>query len=54
MFARLVRGRLARDPGYAAVQTIPGIGPILGAVFVAEIGDVPGSPAPEQLACGPG
>ena len=27
-------------PGYVAVQTIPGIGPILGAVFVAEIGDV--------------
>ena len=40
LFAGLARGRLARDPGYVAVQTIPGIGPILGAVFVAEIGDV--------------
>ena len=40
MFAGQVRGRLARDPGYVAVQPIPGIGPILGAVFVAEIGDV--------------
>ncbi|MEU2167891.1 IS110 family transposase [Micromonospora chersina] len=40
VFARLTRGRLARDPGYRAVQAIPGIGPILGAVFVAEIGDV--------------
>ncbi|MGS2615475.1 transposase [Micromonospora sp. LZ34] len=35
-----VFARLARDPGYRAVQAIPGIGPILGAVFVAEIGDV--------------
>jgi transposase len=39
-FAGQVRGRLARDPGFVAVQDIPGIGPILGAVFVAEIGDV--------------
>ena len=40
LFAGLARGRLARDPGYVAVQPIPGIGPILGAVFVAEVGDV--------------
>jgi Transposase len=40
LFAGIVRGRLARDPGYVAVQQIPGIGPILGAVFVAEVGDV--------------
>ena len=40
LFARLVRARLAADPGYRAVQTIPGIGPTLGAVFVAENGDV--------------
>ena len=33
------------------MQQIPGIGPILGAVFVAEIGDVTGSPGAEQLAC---
>ena len=32
--------RLAADPGYRAVQQIPGIGPVLAAVFVAEIGDV--------------
>jgi transposase len=38
--ARWVAGQLARDPGYLAVQTIPGIGPILAAIFVAEIGDV--------------
>ena len=38
--ARLARGRLVADPGYKAVQTIPGIGPVLAAIFVAEIGDV--------------
>jgi hypothetical protein len=38
--AGMVRGRLAADPGYAAVQTIPGIGPTLAAVLVAEIGDI--------------
>jgi transposase len=40
MFARLIRGLLAPDPGCAAVLTIPVIGPVLGAVLVAEIGDV--------------
>ncbi|SRR5580765_39096 len=39
-FAGLARGRLAAEPGYTAVQQIPGIGPVLGAVFVAEIGDI--------------
>jgi hypothetical protein len=38
--AGLVAGRLARHPGYRAIQAIPGVGPILAAVFVAEIGDV--------------
>jgi transposase len=31
---------LAGDLGYLALQTIPGVGPVLAAVFVAEIGDV--------------
>jgi transposase len=30
----------AGDLGYHAVQTIPGVGPVLAAVFVAEIGDI--------------
>ncbi len=51
LFAGLVRGRLARDPGYAAVQTIPGIGPVLGAVLVAEIGDITRFARAEQLTC---
>lgn len=31
---------LAGDLGYQAVQAIPGVGPVLAAVFVAEIGDI--------------
>lgn len=51
IFANIVAGDLARDPGYRAVQTIPGIGPTFGAVFVAEIGDIGRFTSPEQLAC---
>lgn len=51
LFAGLVRGRLVRDPGYLAVQQIPGIGPVLAAVFVAEIGDVTRFDTAAQLAC---
>jgi transposase len=51
LFAGMLRGRLAGDPGYVAVQTIPGIGPTLGAVFVAEIGDVTRFATAEKLTC---
>jgi transposase len=51
IFENLTKGRLARDPGYLAVQTIPGIGPILGAVFVAEIGDVHRFATAAKLGC---
>jgi transposase len=51
VFANLARVRLARDPGYTAVQTIPGVGPVLAAVFVAEVGDVHRFGGPAQLAC---
>lgn len=40
VFAGLARGRLAADPGFTAVQVLPGSGPTRGAVFIAEIGDV--------------
>src|SRR4051794_1724371 len=50
-FARLARGRLAGDPGFAAVQTIPGIGPTFGALLVAEIGDVTRFATAEKLTC---
>jgi transposase len=51
VFSGLVRARLATEPGYTAVRTIPGIGPVLGAVFVAEIGDVGRFATAPQLAC---
>ena len=51
LYAKLVAGRLRTDPGYRAIQTIPGVGPILAAVFVAEIGDITRFHRPEQLAC---
>lgn len=40
-FAKLVCGlRLRPDPGHAVIQTIAGVGPLLRAVFVAEIGNI--------------
>lgn len=50
-FAGMARARLAGDPGYRAVQTIPGIGPVLAAVFLAETGDISRFGGPEQLTC---
>lgn len=51
VFAKLVAGRLRTHPGYLAIQQIPGIGPVLAAVFVAEIGDIGRFGCPQQLAC---
>jgi len=51
VFTGLVQGRLVRDPGYVACQQIPGIGPVLAAVFVAEIGDITRFSTAPQLAC---
>ena len=39
-FAEQIAAKLHGDRGYWAIQQLPGVGPILGAVFVAEIGDV--------------
>ena len=50
LFAKLVAGRLRTHPGYQAIQLIPGVGPVLAAVFVAEIGDITRFRQPEQLA----
>ena len=50
LFAKLVAGRLRTDPGYQAIQAIPGIGPVLAGVFVAEIGDITRFPGRAQLA----
>jgi transposase len=40
MLGREVGQALAGDVGYLAIQAIPGVGPVLAAIFVAEIGDV--------------
>jgi transposase len=50
LFTNLVAGRLRNDPGYRAIQAIPGVGPTLAAVFVAEIGDITRFASPAQLA----
>jgi transposase len=42
---------LAGDLGYRAIQAIPGVGPVLGAVFCAEIGDVTRFSSADKLAC---
>jgi transposase len=47
VIAQLLRGHA----GYAAIQALPGIGPILAAVIVAEIGDVTRFPRPQKLCC---
>jgi transposase len=46
---RRIHSQLADHPGYRAIQAINGVGPVLGAVFVAEIGDVGRFPSPDRL-----
>ena len=41
---------LAGERGYAAIRQLPGIGPVLGAVIAAEIGDITRFRNPGQLA----
>lgn len=41
---------LAGERGYAAIRQLPGIGPVLGAVIAAEIGDITRFRTPGQLA----
>ena len=42
-------GMLAGDAGYAALRELPGIGPVLAAVIIAEIGDITRFARPGQL-----
>jgi transposase len=49
--AKPVRARLVGHRGFAAIQTIPGVGPTLAAIFVAEVGQVDRFGRPEQLTC---
>jgi transposase len=47
----VIAGQLAADRGYRAIQVLPGIGPVLAAVIVAEIGDITRFRRPAQLCC---
>jgi transposase len=44
-----IAGLLDHHQGYQAVRALPGIGPVLGAVIVAEIGDVTRFPRPAEV-----
>lgn len=46
---RRIHDRLVDDVGYQVIQQLAGIGPVLAAVFVAEIGDVSRFRSPKQL-----
>jgi transposase len=45
-----LRVGLAGHPGFSAVQAVPGVGPVLAAIFVAEIGDAHRFASPRHLA----
>ena len=47
----VIAGRLEGDVGYQVIQQLPGVGPVLAAVIVAEIGDVTRFGSAEQLCC---
>jgi transposase len=49
IWAKSTAAQLTRHPGYTAIQAIPGVGPVLAAVFVAEIGQVGRFTRPQQL-----
>ena len=42
---------LAHHDGYHAIRALPGIGPVLGAVIVAEVGDITRFATPARLCC---
>ena len=44
-----IAGAVEHDRGYWAIRGLPGIGPVLGAVIVAEIGDITRFPGPARL-----
>jgi len=49
MVGRELQRRLAGNRGYGAIQAIKGVGPIMAAIFVAEIGDVTRFPDARHL-----
>jgi len=49
MLERLIHERLRDDAGYQAIQALDGVGRVIAAVFVAEIGDVSRFASPGAL-----
>jgi transposase len=49
MLSEVTADLLAGDRGYQVIQQLPGIGPVLAAVIIAEIGDVTRFPSAPQL-----
>jgi transposase len=49
MLERDISRRLRDHAGYRAIQAIDGVGAVLGAIFVAEIGDIGRFPSPDTL-----
>ena len=49
MVTRELHRRLADHPGYEAIQAIRGVGPVMAAIFVAEIGDISRFPTARHL-----
>ena len=49
MLEAKIHKQLKDHQGYKAIQALPGVGRVLGAIFVAEIGDVTRFPGPAQL-----
>ena len=49
MLERTIHGRLRDDRGYRAIQHLEGVGPVLAAVFCAEIGDAGRFAGPQAL-----
>jgi transposase len=49
ILTRRTSAELKTHPGFQAIQAIRGVGPVLAAIFVAEIGDVTRFNRPEQL-----
>jgi hypothetical protein len=49
MLERVIHHRLRDDSGYKAIQAIDGVGRVLAAVFVAEIGDVSRFSSPDAF-----
>ena len=46
---KTIAAQMRHDRGSRAIQAIDGVGPVLGAVMVAEIGDITRFPSPDRL-----